>query len=149
MLEYKGKYTSACVMIDDIESSCAAQIVEFINHPAFTNECVIMPDTHAGKGSVVGFTMKIGNRIVPNTVGVDISCGMLGMDLGKIEPDCVVWDRIIRRFVPFGFEIHESPVYKDWYIEKYFEGYNIKATLNRIGMDYNYFMQSIGTIGGG
>ena len=57
MIEYNGKYTNAKVMIDDIENTCAGQIVEFINNESFTNPVAIMPDTHAGKGAVIGFTM--------------------------------------------------------------------------------------------
>lgn len=33
-----------------------------------------MPDTHAGKGCVIGTTMTINDKIVPNLVGVDIGC---------------------------------------------------------------------------
>jgi len=58
-------------MIDVIDPTCAAQIIQFINHPAFTNPVVIMPDTHAGEGSVIGFTMPMTDRIIPNTVGVN------------------------------------------------------------------------------
>lgn len=35
----------------------------------------IMPDTHAGKGTVIGTTMKIKDKVCPNLVGVDIGCG--------------------------------------------------------------------------
>jgi len=71
MLTFTGKYTTAYVMIDVIDPTCAAQIIQFINHPAFTNPVVIMPDTHAGEGSVIGFTMPMTDRIIPNTVGVN------------------------------------------------------------------------------
>lgn len=33
-----------------------------------------MPDTHAGKGCVIGTTMTITDKVVPNLVGVDIGC---------------------------------------------------------------------------
>ena len=33
-----------------------------------------MPDTHAGKGSVIGTTMTITDKVIPNIVGVDIGC---------------------------------------------------------------------------
>jgi RNA-splicing ligase RtcB len=71
MIEYIGKYTMANVMIDSIDETTASQIVEFVNHEAFTNRVVIMPDTHAGKGSVIGFTMPVGICIIPNTIGVN------------------------------------------------------------------------------
>jgi len=71
MIVYKGKYTDAKVMIDDVEETCATQITQFINHRAFTNPVAIMPDTHAGKGSVIGFTMEMADKIIPNTIGVN------------------------------------------------------------------------------
>ncbi len=149
MLEYKGKYSTARVMIDNIEDECVRQIYEFINHPAFTNDPVIMPDTHAGKGAVVGFTMKTTEKMVPSVVGVDIGCSVYAMNFGNVEVKCNEWDNTIRKYIPFGFEVHASPIYDDLYVEKYFKGYDIKNTLNRIGMDYSYFCNSIGTVGGG
>ena len=31
----------------------------------------------AGKGCVIGFTADLGNKVIPNIVGVDIGCSML------------------------------------------------------------------------
>lgn len=70
MIEIPGKYTTAKIMIDEIESTCMAQIIKMVNHPAFTKPVVIQPDTHAGKGSVIGFTMPITDKIIPDVVGV-------------------------------------------------------------------------------
>ena len=71
MIIFEGKYTKAKVMIDQIDESCSSQITQFINHPAFTNPVAIMPDCHAGKGSVIGFTMEMTDKIIPNTIGVN------------------------------------------------------------------------------
>ena len=46
-----------------------------------------MPDVHAGKGCVIGFTADLGDKVIPNIVGVDIGCGMLCVKLGNIELD--------------------------------------------------------------
>lgn len=105
MIEFNGKYTNAKVMIDEIENSCAGQIVEFINNDAFTNPVAIMPDTHAGKGAVIGFTMEMGDKVIPNVIGVDIGCGMLSANIGKnllagIRKDQL--DRAMRKAVPVG-----------------------------------------------
>ncbi len=74
MITVTGKYSNANIMIDDVEESCMSQIQYFVNHLAFTNPIIIMPDTHAGKGSVIGFTMKMTQKVIPNVVGVDIGC---------------------------------------------------------------------------
>lgn len=68
MFEIKGRYTKAQIMIDAVEESCIAQIFEMCNNEAFSNSIAIMPDCHSGKGSVVGFTMPIGDKIIPNVI---------------------------------------------------------------------------------
>jgi len=65
-----------------VEESALAQIQELIDHPAFTEPVRIMPDTHIGAGAPIGFTMPLGERIVPNIVGVDVGCGMAAANLG-------------------------------------------------------------------
>ena len=74
MIELNGKYTNAKIMIDHVDENCMSQIIQMINHEAFTNPVAIMPDCHSGKGSVIGFTMGVGNKVIPNIVGVDIGC---------------------------------------------------------------------------
>lgn len=86
MITVKGKYTTARIMTDEVEQSCMAQIHTFINHSAFTKPVAIMPDTHAGKGSVIGFTMPLTERVIPNVVGVYIGCGMLSVNMGESLP---------------------------------------------------------------
>ena len=80
MLEYQGSHGHAKVMIDKVESSTVSQIYEFLNHEAFTNPIAIMPDTHAGAGAVIGFTMEMTDKVIPNVIGVDIGCGMLSYE---------------------------------------------------------------------
>jgi tRNA-splicing ligase RtcB len=70
----KGKYTVAIVTIDELDQETYKQIVEFVNHEAFTNPVVVMPDTHAGKGAVIGFTMMLPDKVIPNVIGVDKGC---------------------------------------------------------------------------
>jgi len=114
MIKFEGKYTSAEVMIDKIDETCAAQITEIVNHPAFTNQIVIMPDTHAGAGSVIGFTMPLGDKIIAATIGVDIGCGMLSTKLHDFsfnEEELIQLDIAIRRAIPFGFEVHKESIY--------------------------------------
>lgn len=178
MFEIVGKYTTAKVMIDDVEESCASQIHGFVNHPAFTNPIAIMPDTHAGKGSVIGFTMPMTSKVIPNVTGVDVGCGMLALNIGKelpLTPSKL--DHKIRQRVPFGFEVHsQSSQMKfgmknfPWheaktlahnfslaYNEKfgtnhYFDGYNVNwfaQKCDETGADLGRCIKSIGTLGGG
>ena len=178
MFEINGKYTQAKVMIDEVEESCVGQIVKMASHEAFTNPIAIMPDTHAGKGSVIGFTMEMGDKIIPNIVGVDIGCGMLGLRFGtnlfaSIRKDQL--DREIRKEVPFGMNVRKSKSkhfrmnyftndvnkrLKKFHVE-YQNRFNTKIpfvgfhdeTLEEIckviGIDYGRAVKSIGTLGGG
>ena len=74
MFEINGKYTTAKVYIDDVEPSCISQIQMMCNAVQFTNPIAVMPDTHYGKGSVIGFTMLMTDKISPAVIGVDIGC---------------------------------------------------------------------------
>lgn len=108
MIEVNGKYTNAKIMIDEVDNETMSQIYAMANHPSFINPIAIMPDTHAGKGSVIGFTMPIGNNVIPNIIGVDISCGMRSVKLGKnlfsaiTKPEL---DKLIRDIIPFGINV--------------------------------------------
>ena len=111
MITIPGKYTTAKVMIDNIEEGCISQITTFINHPAFTNPVAIMPDCHQGKGSVIGFTMKLTNKIIPNIVGVDIGCGILSFNVGSSLPISLKeLDDQIRLSIPFGMAVHSNAI---------------------------------------
>jgi len=114
MLEYKGKYGTANVMLDTFEDEQAqvtiSQIYEFLNHPAFTNPISIMPDCHKGEGTVIGFTMEmVPDKIIPNIVGVDINCAMFYMNIGKsifIKFTREEIDSKIRENIPFSQNVH-------------------------------------------
>ncbi|MFA5068053.1 MAG: RtcB family protein [Candidatus Izemoplasmatales bacterium] len=109
MYVLKGKYTSALITSDEIEESCINQIYKMINNCAFTGAVVIQADAHAGKGSVVGFTMPLGNMLIPNVIGVDIGCGMLSANIGKnISVSLKELDDRIRRDIPMGINAHKT-----------------------------------------
>jgi len=111
MFEIKGTHATALVTIDSIEESCSTQIREILDHPLYAGSTiVIMPDTHSGKGSVIGFTCTLNGRgICVNIVGVDICCGM---NCWKITPpaDLPELDCSIRRVVPLGSNRHAEAV---------------------------------------
>lgn len=176
MFTIDGKYTTAKVMIDDVEESCVSQIHHFVNHLAFTNPVAIMSDCHAGKGSVIGFTMKMTDKVVPNVVGVDISCGVKSIEIGKnLNISLEELDRKIRKSVPFGTDIHDQAlinmkrdfpwrkinVQAEKFAMAYFNkfgvnlnppNYNIDWFLKKskqIGVNLKRAINSIGTLGGG
>lgn len=90
-------------MVDD----CAKEQIQTLAAlPAFSSSKIrIMPDVHAGAGCVIGFTADLGDKVIPNVVGVDIGCGMLTCELGKIEIDYDKLDRVIREHIPSGMNV--------------------------------------------
>ncbi|WP_424003557.1 RtcB family protein [Haloarcula salina] len=111
VLELTGEHTTARVMVDDeslVEAGCLEQIETLIDHPAFTEPVRIMPDTHWGAGAPIGFTMPLGDRVVPNIVGVDVGCGMAATNLGPELPlEDAERERRVREAVPMGRSVHD------------------------------------------
>lgn len=90
MIEIEGKYTTAIVQgleEEQLEDGAREQIQEMTNHEAFVNDIRVMPDVHVGKGSVIGFTMPVADKIIPNVIGVDIGCGMLAVRLSGVSDE--------------------------------------------------------------
>ena len=142
MIELKGKYTTAKVFTDNIDQETISQIINLCNQDfAKESKIRIMPDTHAGKGCVIGFTADLGDKVIPNLIGVDIGCGMLTVELGKIKPDLQVLDNVIRKHIPSGRDIHEGRILKFPELQDLHCFRELKDT-KRIE-------KSIGTLGGG
>lgn len=75
MFELNGKYNSCKVFTDNCDNETISQLTALLNQESVKGSRIrIMPDTHAGKGSVIGTTMTITDKVIPNIVGVDIGC---------------------------------------------------------------------------
>ena len=100
-----------------------------------------MPDVHAGKGCVIGFTADLGDKVIPNIVGVDIGCGMLCVELGNIELNLELLDKVINEVIPSGRNIREQKLMD-------FEKINELYCLREL-KETKKFNRAIGTLGGG
>lgn len=142
MIELKGLNTTAKVFTDNIEDEATEQIYNLCNQ-SFTKGCKvrIMPDTHAGAGCVIGFTADLGDKVIPNIVGVDIGCGMLTIELGNENIDVEELDRVINKYVPSGKNTHQGRMVKFPKLEE------LKCF--RELKDTKRIEKSIGTLGGG
>jgi len=183
MYTVEGGYATAKVFADSIDNETLGQITKIVGHPAFKlpegEHIAIMPDTHAGKGSVIGFTMPLHDRVVPNVVGVDIGCGMLGVRGSFLLRDSLEEvDRRIRERVPMGFEVDnesrhclkpESLLWPRlrWWAERVIRscrdrGYDVcgvsaprycyewyESMCDRVGMSLDRAQASVGSLGGG
>ena len=130
------------IFTDNIEEEAIEQINLLLEQEPFKDCKVrIMPDVHAGKGCVIGFTADLGNKVIPNIVGVDIGCGMLCVELGKVDLDLEKMDKIINKVIPAGRNIREHKLMD-------FEKINDLYCLREL-RDIKKFNRSIGTLGGG
>ena len=130
------------IFTNNIEQSAKEQIDLLLNQEPFQNCKVrIMPDVHTGKGCVIGFTADLGDKVIPNIVGVDIGCGMLCVELGKIEVDLEKLDKVINENIPAGRNIREHKLIEYKNIKDLYCLRELKET--------NKFNRAIGTLGGG
>ncbi len=140
--DINGKYNTAKVFAKFMDDVSYSQVLQLCNHEAFKDSTIrIMPDVHAGKGCVIGFTSTVQDKVIPNIVGVDIGCGMLTVNLGKVSIDLERFDRIVRSVVPSGMEVHSSPTGKSFSLNGLL-CYEHLTNVQRIH-------SSIGTLGGG
>lgn len=110
MKTVEGIYTSATIFTDDVEDYAVAQIQQLCDHPAFAGSKIrIMPDVHPGKVGTIGFTAIVGDKIMPNVVGIDIGCGMTMAKLKQKKVEFQKLDTVIRECVPSGFQVRRKP----------------------------------------
>ncbi|MDE6237412.1 MAG: RtcB family protein [Muribaculaceae bacterium] len=98
------------IFTDNIAEGALAQIKELLAIDVFSDKKIrIMPDVHAGAGCVIGFTGDLGDKVIPNIVGVDIGCGMRVLNLGRLpEIDYHAFHEHIRSNVPSGKIVREE-----------------------------------------
>lgn len=140
MLTLKGKYNEAICYTDLLDDATIGQIITLCNQEFAKDSTIrIMPDTHSGKGCVIGTTMTIQDKIVPSLVGVDIGCGLFVVKIkkGRIKLDFEKLDKLIRSRIPSGHGTHDKPI-ADLDLNE------IIAPIHR-----GWASRSLGTLGGG
>ncbi len=143
MIVLQGKYATAKVFTDVVESRAISQVITLLNQPYMENSRIrMMPDITAGIGCTVGTTLTIGDKICPNLVGGDIGCGMETIRIREDHLDLEKLDAFIRSDIPFGFKIrkYNHPRAKSIDLSDLHCGKWIRT-------DQTY--KSLGTLGGG
>lgn len=143
MIEVKGKYNTAIIYSDNIDSGVIEQVQNVLNKKFSAGSKIrIMPDTHVGKGSVIGTTMTITDKVVPNLVGVDIGCGVDTAKLAEKEVNLVRLDKIIHDHIPAGFKIRRDA-------HPYIKEINLSELRIKKAVDIKRAILSLGSLGGG
>ncbi len=129
------------IFTDNIDEKAVDQINLLLEQEAFKDSKVrIMPDVHAGKGCVIGFTGNLGNKVIPNIVGVDIGCGMFCANLGRIDIDYKLLDEFITNNIPSGMSVNETKI-ADFDLKQLYCYDKLKH--------YQWVENSVGSLGGG
>lgn len=132
-----------------IEPEAQEQVRQMAESKAYRDcKIRIMPDCHAGKGCTVGTVIETRGKVVPNTVGVDIGCGMHVVNLGFANIDLSLLDRIINDNIPSGFNVHERPLSSDM-VDLMLSKIRALMPSWKYYFDLKYVMRSLGTLGGG
>ncbi len=157
MIEIEGKYTSAKIFAKNTEENVIKQIQSVVDHPIFEScQIRIMPDCHAGKGCVIGFTstMPKNGEIIPNIIGVDQSCTMTAYRIeGKQTRDFLKLDKVIKEKIPVGTggkrkELHRFVQNVDDYGLEMIDAVK-KASADYLKEDTGTELYKIGTLGAG
>lgn len=180
MIELKGKYNQDCkIFLEEVEEGAIELVQNILNHEISEGVQVrIMPDTHVGKGIVIGFTMPMTTMVNPNYIGVDIGCSVTSHKLNKRfdVAELPQIDKKIRKAVPMGYEIRKGKDFNYWWVDEYMQTvtdnvnqfidqWNIRfsedkpaMTIDReyiaelckkIGTGEKMFYNSVGSLGGG
>ena len=143
MIELSGKYNTAKVFTNNVEETAISQIIELCNQEFVEGSKIrIMPDVHSGAGCVIGTTMEITTKVVANLVGVDIGCGLLYVNLGKISLDLPNIDWFIKNKIPHGFGVNKIT-------QARFDEIESLICLKDLLKTSTQFEHAIGSLGGG
>lgn len=145
-MEIQGRCATAVVYVKSIEQEALLQIKALCDDEVHLHQKIrIMPDVHAGKNCLVGFTATVGPRVNPYEIGVDIGCGVLAAKIGRRRLDCDKLDRFIRRKIPSGSERHGD-------IDPEMDAdlaSQVAEVCKRVGGDTGDCLRAFGTLGGG
>lgn len=131
------------IYAEEIEDEARKQVEELAALRPFKEQRIrVMPDAHAGIGCVVGLTSTFGDAVIPNVVGVDISCGVNAYLVGKRRVDFQTLDDVVRERIPSGMSWRENEQQDFWF------GWDDLACIDRLH-DLDRIKRSVGTLGGG
>lgn len=109
MITIENEYNTAVVYTDQLDTGAEGLIRALCGSPLSQGSTIrIMPDVHAGRGSVIGTTMTLTDRIAPGLVGVDIGCGMLVMKVKGKRLELQKLDKLVHQTIPAGRAIRSK-----------------------------------------
>lgn len=129
------------IFTENIEPEAVNQIYTLATQAPFCGQKMrVMPDVHYGTGCVVGFTSTLGDKIIPNVLGVDLGCGMLTVEMGKVNFSLQSLDEFIKAKIPYGSNYRKEVLAQS--LIKKLHCYDELRDMDRL-------LGSLGTLGGG
>ena len=142
----KGAYTLAQIFTtknNAIDQYAVAQLQMICDQTA-SEGCRIrvMPDVHPGKVGTIGLTMTVGEKIMPNLIGIDIGCGMTLAQIKGKKIEFQKLDTVIRDNIPSGFNVRN----KAHHLAEKFDFSELRCASH---IRTEKAVLSLGTLGGG
>jgi len=150
---YEGKNVPIKSWCENPESGALEQARNLASLPFIFKQVCLMPDTHQGYGMCIGGVIGCKNVIIPNAVGVDISCGMVAVKtdfpsehitqelIKKIFGGSRTHQGGIRSVIPVGFS-HRSKK-QEWV------GFDTAPDIPIIQQEIESAKKQLGSMGGG
>lgn len=135
--------------LDDIENGALDQAKNLANLPFIHSHVALMPDCHLGYGMPIGGVIATENVVIPNAVGVDISCGVCAVktsltDISRDDLKKIMG--VVRETVPVG-KNHHKEYQKHIHMPDPAE-YDF-ANMPIVNENYIASRKQVGTLGGG
>ena len=174
VLAMRGKYCKDCIIFtEDVDEKAVEIVGALLGNPLFRDAKIrVMPDGHAGIGTVIGFTCPVTSFISPAHVALDIGCGinLELFDRPLEKKDYAVFEHRLCKEIPTGFNINQKRQFEMKPFLKYLRNEldsargtsnglvnhvelqnesDMDRWIDSVKMDKGTFYKSIGTIGGG
>lgn len=150
LITMNGKFNTATIFTDLINSTVREQIKELLNNPIYEGDfdIKIMPDCHAGKDCLIGFTMPVKDKIDPHILGSDIGCGVTCFTFRermKYKRHLKDYNDIARATVMIDKSLPGSKGEKEFFPE----GIGFLSLYKKIGFSIDKAKETFATLGGG
>lgn len=143
------------IFAEGLDNETMAQIMRLAYSGVVEGDVRAMPDAHAGAGCTIGTVCKftgmssIDGVVVPNVVGVDIGCGMLGYRIPDIDINFEELDADLKRDIPLGMN-HRTSEPSNLMTMDDLRAVNLALDVqDSIGRTRNPADKQVGTLGGG
>lgn len=144
----EGIYNTATIFTTNnpttaIDNYAIAQLQMLCDNPASLGcKIRVMPDVHPGKVGTIGLTMTIGERILPNLIGIDIGCGITMAEITAKGLEFQKLDTVIREHIPSGFTLRKNAHHLA-------ENFDFSTLYCHKSIQKDKALLSLGTLGGG